>query len=173
MSTETSKIGKSEAFVKFTVEQCQKDKGIAAGLRRADNPATEYQCWEHLAAFYIDLEKDFERLPYATIAAAIAKAKVDHNGAIGIGRAISLCYEDGNNSDQAKARLRRLLACESVEEACRILRPLFSLIDSKASVTLNYAQLLADLLKFHWDNERVKARWAQDFYSRMVDKEAS
>jgi CRISPR system Cascade subunit CasB len=173
MSTEASKSGRNEAFVRFTVEQCLKDKGIAAGLKRADNPATEYQCWEHLAAFHIDLEKDYERLPYATIAAAIAKAKADHNGSIDIGRAIALCYEDGNNSDQAKAKLRRLLACESIEEVCRILRPLFSLIDSKAGVTLNYARLLTDLLKFHGDNQRVKARWAQDFYSHMADREAS
>ena len=173
MSSEASKPGKSEAFVTFTVEQCQQDKGLAAALKRADNPATEYQCWEHLAAFHIDLEKDYQRLPYATIAAAIAKAKVEHNGNIGIGRAIALCYEEGNNSDQAKAKLRRLLACESVEEVCRILRPLFSLIDAKAGVTLNYAQLLADLLKFHWDNQRVKTRWAQDFYGRIDNKEVS
>jgi len=171
MSSEVSKPSKSEAFVTFTVEQCQHNNGLAAALKRADNPATEYQCWEHLAAFHIDLEKDYERLPYATIAAAIAKAKAAHNGNVGIGRAIALCYEDGNNSDQAKAKLRRLLACESVDEACRILRPLFSLIDSKARVTLNYAQLLSDLLKFHWDNQRVKTRWAQDFYSRLDQKE--
>lgn len=173
MSSEASKPGKSEAFVTFTVEQCQQNKGLAAALKRADNPATEYQCWEHLAAFHIDLEKAYQRLPYAAIAAAIAKAKVEHNGNIGIGLAIALCYEDGNNSDQAKAKLRRLLACESVEEVCRILRPLLSLIDSKAGVTLNYTQLLSELLKFHWDNQRVKTRWAQDFYTRLVEQEAS
>jgi CRISPR system Cascade subunit CasB len=173
MSSEASKSGKSEAFVKFTVEQCQQNKGLAAALKRADNPATEYQCWEHLAAFHIDLEKDYQRLPYATIAAAIAKAKAESNGNIEIGLAIALCYEDGNSSDQAKAKLRRLLACESVEEVCRILRPLFSLIDAKAGVNLNYARLLEEILKFNWYSQRVKTRWAQDFYGRIVNKEAS
>lgn len=169
MSSGTSKPGKSEAFVQFTVEQCQQNKGLAAALKRADNPATEYQCWEHLAAFHIDLEKDYQRLPYATIAAAIAKTKAERNGNIGIGRAIAMCHEDGNNSDQAKAKLRRLLACESVDETCRILRPLFSLIEARASVNLNYAQLLTDLLNFHNNNQRVKTRWAQDFYGRITD----
>lgn len=173
MSDDTRKPSKSEAFVTFTIEQCQRDKGIAAGLKRADNPNTEYQCWEHLAAFHIDLEKEFERLPYATIAAAIAKAKAEHNGNIGIGRAIALCYEDGNANDQAKAKLRRLLACETVDEACRILRPLFSLIDAKAGANLNYAGLLRDLLKFHWDNQQVKSHWAQDFYQRLNTEEAA
>lgn len=166
MSEELRKSNKAEAFVKFTIEQCKKDKGIAAGLKRADNPNTEYQCWEHLAAFNIDLVKEYERLPYASIAAAIAKAKAEHNGAIGIGRAIAMCYDDGNASDQAKAKLRRLLACEAVDEVCRILRPLFSLIDAKAGLTLNYAQLLSDLLFFHSNPQRIKSRWAQDFYQR-------
>ncbi|MBS3954227.1 MAG: type I-E CRISPR-associated protein Cse2/CasB [Methylomicrobium sp.] len=173
MSSEARKPNKTEAFVKFTIEQCQKDKGIAARLKRADNPNTEYQCWEHLAAFHVDLEKDFERLPYATIAAAIAKAKAEHAGNINIGRAIALCYEDGNNSDQAKAKLRRLLSCESVEEVCRILRPLFSLIDAKAGVNLNYTQLLSDLLYFHNNQQRVKSRWAQNFYQRIREEEAA
>ncbi len=171
MSDEVKKPSRSESFVIRTIEQCQKDKGLAAGLKRADNPATEYQCWEHLAAFNIDLEKDYQRLPYATIAAAIAKAKVESNGVMGIGRGISLCYEEGNNSDQAKAKLRRLLACESVEETCRILRPLFSLIESKVNLPLDYTQLLNDLLKFHFDNQRVKTRWAQDFYKQFTNKE--
>lgn len=173
MSDEVRKPSKSDAFVAFTIEQCQKDKGIAAGLKRADNPNTEYQCWEHLAAFHIDLEKEFERLPYATIAAAIAKAKAEHNGNIGIGRAIALCYEDGNASDQAKAKLRRLLACEAVDEVCRILRPLFSLIEAKVGLNLNYAQLLSDLLYFHSNPQRVKSRWAQDFYQRSNTEEAA
>jgi len=166
MSSEAHKPNKSENFVNSTIEKCRDNKGLAAALKRADNPATEYQSWEHLAAFHIDLNNADWRLPYATIAAAIARAKVERNGAIGIGRAIALCYEDGNNSDQAKAKLRRLLACEDVVETCRILRPLFSLIDAKAGVSLNYARLLADLLYFAKDSLRIKSRWAQDFYGR-------
>lgn len=171
MSDQVKKSSKSDAFVTFTLEQCQKNKGIAAALKRADNPNTEYQSWEHLAAFHIDLDKDFVRLPYATIAAAIAKAKAEHNGSVGIGRAIALCYEDGNASDQAKAKLRRLLACDAVDEVCRILRPLFSLIDAKAGTHLNYAQLLSDLLYFPSNPQRIRGRWAQDFYQRNSEQE--
>jgi CRISPR system Cascade subunit CasB len=172
MSSEPPAISREQKFVHFTIERCQDDRGVAAALKRADNPTTEYQCWEHLAAFHIDLDNDYQRLPYATIAAAIAKAKAEHNGTIGIGRAIALCYEDGHDSDQAKAKLRRLLACESVPEACRILRPLFSLIEAKVGIALNYAQLLTDLLRFNWDSQRIKSRWAQDFYRRQ-EQEAS
>lgn len=164
------KENRGSAFVSFIIERIKKDKGIAAALRRADNPATEYQCWEQLAAFNVELDKAYIRLPYATVAAAIAKAKVDANGSVGIGRALASCYDDGSDSDQAKAKLRRILACDSVEEVCRILRPVFSLIESRGKQQLDFAQLLDGLLKFYWDDSRqqVKSRWAQDFYSRQM-----
>lgn len=165
-----------QAFVDFIigVNNDKHKKGVAAALRRADNPATEYQSWEQLAAFNIDLDKDQQRLPYATIAAAMTKAKVTHRGYLGIGKVIANCYDDGNQSDQAKQKLRRLLACDSVKEACRVLRPILSLINSKSENAggLDFARLLDDLLKVHWEERRqhVKTRWAQDFYNRVDNK---
>ncbi|MEK9150269.1 MAG: type I-E CRISPR-associated protein Cse2/CasB, partial [Candidatus Desantisbacteria bacterium] len=87
------------------------------------------------------------------------------DGSMGIGRAIAACYEDGNKSDSAKSKLRRLLACDSVQEACVILRPLLSLISSKG-VRLCYRQLLKELLYF---GERTKEKWAIDFYGRKEE----
>lgn len=157
---------KANAFVHFIAKRCQQDKGLAAALRRADNPATEYQSWEVLAGFQVELDKPWRRLPYATIAAAIAKAKIEQNGSTGIGRAIASCYEDGNASEQAKAKLRRLLSSSSVKEACRILRPLFSLIESKSNLRLDFSRLLRQLLEFNWQDQKIKSQWAQDFYGR-------
>jgi CRISPR system Cascade subunit CasB len=164
---------KSGLFVDYIISRCQSDKGARAALKRADNPATEYQSWEILAGFHIDLEYENQRLPYATVAAAIARADIQQNGAMGVGHAIARCYEEGNDSDQAKARLRRLLACDSVPEACRILRPLLALIESRSGMVLDYAGLLRDLLRFGHDDSqlRIKARWAQDFYGKPVEME--
>ena len=163
--------GKSLAFVDYLISRCKADNGLRAALKRADNPATEYQSWEVLAGFHINLEHENQRLPHAAIAATIARAKVEKNGTVKIGQAIARCYEDGNASDQAKAKLRRLLACDSVAEACRILRPLFGLIEAKGNIVLDYAGLLNDLLWFGHDESqiRIKARWAQDFYGKPVD----
>jgi CRISPR system Cascade subunit CasB len=159
--SEATKSNRNENFVKFVIERIiQKDNGAVAALKRADNPATEYQSWEYLARF-VDIDKSYERLPFATIGSAIAKAKVEQNGTERIGQAIAKCYEDGKESDQAKAKLRRLLACETVEEVCRVLRPLFSLINSKGNISLDYTSLLNDLRYY---NQHVKSRWAQDFY---------
>lgn len=162
---------KAGRFVETVMEKCQKDKGYAAKLKRSDNPATEYQSWEILASFGIDLEKDYYRLPYATVAAAIAKSKAKSNGTISLGQAIGRCYEKGNESDQAKAKVRRVLACQDMPEVCRILRPVLSLIESRTDQPLNYSRILKQLLGFYWHQQSVKAQWAQEFYAGKTDRQ--
>lgn len=163
------KKGKGESFAAYVIERIKNDNGFGAVLRRADNPDTEYQSWEHLVS-WCDIEKPRERLPFCIIGAALARAKPQKDGSSGIGRSLSTCYEDGRESDPAKARLRRLLACDSVEEACRILRPMLSLIQSKGE-PLSYGRLLDELLYFG-DGSKQKVRWATDFYGRRSDDDS-
>ncbi len=159
----------SESFVGHLFQRCIQDKGFAARLRRADNPATEFQSWDTLAAFGVNLDYAPERQPFALIAAAVARSQKPANGTLNLGKAIALCYDEGNQSDQAKARLRRLLACDQVEELCRILRPLLSLIQSRVSQPLDYVRLLNELRWFGRSAQQTKARWAQQFYGRTVE----
>ncbi len=162
------------AFVSFVIESIEKNKGITAALRRADNLATEYKSWEYLAKFNIALDNPRERLPYTTIAAAMAKAKTEVNGSKKLGQLLASCYDDGSNNAQAKIKLHRLLACDSVKEVCRILRPLLGLIRSRSKFSndLDFIQLLKDLLNFRCDHSRqkVKAKWAQDFFYVELEK---
>lgn len=163
-----TKKSSEQQFVEAVIERCQKNKGIAARLRRADNPATEYQCWELLGSLSylgVDLEKDYKRLPFVTIAADIAKSKAERNGNLALGKAILACYENDRESDQAKVRLRRLLACNELAEVCRILRPVLTLINSKAGQPLDYVRLLKQLKFF---GHRTKTQWAQEFYGQPV-----
>jgi len=157
-----------QRFVQAVLERCKNDKGLAARLRRADNPSTEYQSWELLGALGVDLEKDYQRLPFVTVAAAMAKSKAEQNGSLTLGRAIAACYEDGRDSAQAKARLRRLLACDELAEVCRILRPILTLINSKVGQPLDFVRLLKQLRNFYFNGQRVKAQWAQEFYGQSV-----
>jgi CRISPR system Cascade subunit CasB len=159
------KTSRGRSFVEYALQRMKDDSGFGAALRRADNPATEYQAWEHLAS-WCDLEKSWERVPFATVAAALARAKPVRNGHQPIGQALAACYDEGNQSDNAKSKLRRLLACDTVEEACRVLRPLLGLMASKEKSHLDYGSLLDDLLKF---GEWTKQRWAMDFFGRRGD----
>jgi CRISPR system Cascade subunit CasB len=162
-NTITVKKNHEQAFVDYVIERMKKDTAFGAALRRADNPATESHAWEQLAS-WCDIDKDWERRPFATVAAAVALAKPNKDGSLGIGKALAACYDDGNQSDSAKQKLRRLLACDSIQEACDILRPLLSLIASHG-VSLNYGRLLNELIYFG-DGEKAKIKWAVDFYGR-------
>ncbi|MCR6650492.1 MAG: type I-E CRISPR-associated protein Cse2/CasB [Cellvibrionaceae bacterium] len=122
-------------------------------------------CWE---VWELTWKKDYQRLPFVTISAAIAKSKAEKNGSLSLGKAIALCYDDGNQSDPAKARLRRLLACTDLPEACRILRPILTLIQSKTGQPLDFVRLLKQLRSFYFDSQRIKAQWAQEFYGQPV-----
>lgn len=157
------KVSREERFVDSVLSRCEKDKGLAARLRRAENPATEYQSWELLGSLGVDLERDHERLPFATVAAAIAKSKTDRNGNLTLGKGILACYDNDRASDQAKARLRRLLACHDVAEVCRVLRPVLTLIGSRVGQPLDYVRLLRQLRFF---GHRTKTQWAQEFYGQ-------
>jgi CRISPR system Cascade subunit CasB len=181
MAPENKASSKEEAFVQTVIEKLKgADTAFGAALRRADNPATEYQCWEFLCQGrnqnqWCDITKNRECKPYALIGAALARAKPDKDGNLSIGRAIARCYSDaGSLNDQdhpaAKAKFRRLLACNTAEEACRILRPLLGLINSWG-IALNYTGLLRDLLfSRETFNERVKPRWAMDFYRKKEEE---
>lgn len=173
MPTEPLPAASREArFVALVLATMQQDKGMAARLRRADNPNTEYQSWEFLAGFGIDLENPFQRLPFVTVAAAMAKAKATSNGKLRLGQALAACYKDGSKDDQAKAKLRRVLACDDVRELCRILRPVLTLVESRVSQPLDYSRLLTQLRGFHWDAQKTKTQWAQEFYGqRSEDKQ--
>ncbi|WP_421187347.1 type I-E CRISPR-associated protein Cse2/CasB [Aeromonas enteropelogenes] len=154
------------AFVDDLSLRCLQDPGFAALLRRADNLATEYLCWETLAAFEVDLTCADERRAFALIAAAIGRSTQRHNGNLLLGQAI--CALGGSRgSEQVKAHLRRLLACDDLKEVCQILRPLLLLIQSRVSLSLDYAALLMDLTDFPSSGEGVRARWAQQFYSKV------
>lgn len=172
MSTEgrgTTTLSRDERFVEAILQRCAENKGLAARLRRADNPATEYQSWDVLGSLGIDLERDYQRLPFVTVAAAMAKSKAEANGKLALGRAIASCYEEGRESSQAKARLRRLLACDELEEVCRVLRPILTLIDSKVGQPLDFVRLLRQLRNFPFHAQSIKAQWAQEFYGQPAE----
>jgi len=166
--TENAVKSRGYAFVAYCIERIQKDNGFAAALRRADNPATEYQSWEYLAN-WCDLAKPWELLPFATVAAAVARAKPKQNGSLKIGQALTVCYSDGGangrENDSAKMKMRRLLACENTAEVCRIIRPILQLLASRG-IGMDFGGLLDDLLYF---NERVKQNWAMSYYGRRPD----
>ena len=76
---------RGQSFVEHVLNRMKNDSAFGAALRRADNPATESQAWEYLAS-WCDLDKDWDRRPFETVAAAIAVAKPTVDGFLELAR---------------------------------------------------------------------------------------
>ncbi len=151
-----------ESLVQAVFSRIQTDSAFRAALKRADNPATEYQSWEYLAYYKVRLDNEWERLPYVTVFAAMAKSGREKDGSLEFGRALCVAYDGDRESDPARAKLRRIIACGDVLELCAVLRSVLQFIASKG-VPLCYQHLLDDI-RYFGDGERVKSKWAQQFY---------
>jgi CRISPR system Cascade subunit CasB len=165
MSVEPKKVSQQSAFVDYTIKQIASSNGIAANLRKSDNPATEHYSWDFLVKFNVPLEYDDKRIPYTLVAAAIARDKASKNGHLGLGKALALSYPDGSESKPAQAKLRRLLACNDIVELGSILRQTLSLIRSRVDQPLDYSVLLGQLLRYSFSRDKVNLQWAQQFYA--------
>ena len=143
-----------------------RDTGSIARLKRADSSEKlAVQAWELLIRFDI-AEQDF--LPCLTILAPLCRGDDPVDGKASLGRALASCFEDG---EQGSMRLRRLLSCDDMRELCLQLRPMLSLIDSRAKEKLSYVRLLGEVLGFRQPERRqdIKKRWAKEYWSS--DKE--
>ena len=156
-----------QSFLEYALKICKTNPRARAAFRRAANPATEFYSWEFLAG-WCNLENDKERKIYGLFASFIANAmpsRVD-NG-VGIGRGIRQAYGGDVENTAALAKMRRLLACRNWEEAVSMLWRILLLLASKG-VSLNLVSAMRDLFYF---GEKVKVRWANDFYQAKNDGE--
>ena len=162
MKTEELKSLVNKVFLRM-----QTDTAFRAALKRADNPATEYQSWEYLADYGTQLDNEWERIPYETVFAAMAKSGREGDGSFALGKALLAAYDFDKESEPARSKLRRIIACTDVKELCMVLRSVLQFIESKR-VPLCYQSLLGDLLYFG-DGEKIKSKWAQQFYDKNSD----
>lgn len=151
-----------KSLVQNIFDRLQSDSAFRAALKRADNPATEYQSWEYLADYGVQLDNAYKRLPYTTVFAAMAKSSRLGDGSYGLGKALCASYDWDRESQPARSKLRRILACNDAVELCTVLRSVLQFISSKA-VPVCYQNLLNDLIYFG-DGEQIKSKWAQQFY---------
>lgn len=161
---QSERTNRSTNFVNYIIKRCEQDTEASASMRRALNPALEYRSWNLLIDFGVDMEKPWERSAFTLIGANVAQSKITANGTTPLTQALAQTYH--TDIGPAESRLRRLLACRDVYECCRVLKPILKLIQSKANISVDYAQLLNDLLVFNFKSEDVKVRWAMNFYQK-------
>ncbi len=74
---------------------------------------------------------------------------------------------DKDDNRRFDARFRRLLACDTKEEVCEVVRQIIRLARS-SDVKVNYRGLFRDLW---WWNKRTKTEWAKEYWDVGTPKE--
>lgn len=161
----------SFALLRQWWKDLKSDRGGRADLRRAAS-ITEimflppyYRLLNSVRAkYYVGLSKE----PYlAVLAALVARIEDDHPGRLG-GQ-----FGSPKNSDRAalsELRMRRILACDDIEELYTLLRRALAIINDRASISgmaeivWNWAPINE---KRSWDSRR---RLAYDYYAEVPIK---
>ncbi len=138
--------------------------GFRATLRSAARPAMEARVWPVLIQSDVDITAP-EAAAWCLVAAQLALRNQNSDGTLSLGAALARACGDVK-SKGSTLRLQRLLACDSLTEACTVLKPLLRFIESRVPVALSLASLLRDLLGFDKPLRRdaIKRRWARDFF---------
>ena len=163
----TSQTPRYSGFVAETIKRCSADNAYRAAMRRADNPDTAAMAWEYLVS-WCDISKEYERLPFALIGAAIAREKTAANGTKNLGELFRACCKDENDTEREKRRFRRIISCDSVAELCEVLRSTLMYFQGTVPGEIDYESLLKDILFF---GERVKLKWAGSFFGHRKENE--
>lgn len=159
------KDSKTERFTEAMLKQSQVDSGLRAALRMADNPRTESRAWPILIRWGVDITKP-EKEAFCLIASAAGRFSAGTDGKMSLGQVLRRCFEGDSDSPAAVSRLQRLLSCDTLSEACAVMRPMLRFIQSRQPDQLCLSKLLTDLLFFNSDRgrSRTKEQWAMDFY---------
>jgi CRISPR system Cascade subunit CasB len=159
MSAKQSDPREDAARLLAHLRQVKNDRGAMADLRCALNPARRARAWPLLARV-----GGVDRPIYETIAGLFAYYPEEtHVGSLG-----TTCRRLAAENQSYDARFRRLLSCDR-KDVCERLRPIILAAKAK-DVRINYEQLFADL---HYWGEKVKARWAREYWEALEGEEAA
>ena len=158
----------SNSFVSYVIKKSSSDTAAKAAFARGDNPNTEYLVWEYLAS-WCDIADTRQRRAYALIAAAIARGQVSANGEMNVGECLRRAANDPSDLENApeKAKLMRLISCDSPIEVVEYLRSIIRYLQAKEGARLDYAQTLDDIM---WWGESCKIKWSKAFFNKSFSK---
>lgn len=169
-----------DSFIRYVLSRCnkQKDKGFKARLRKAESETTEFQSWEVLANWGIDISDRKTRRAFGVLGACAANTGLSQDGRLSLGEGLRFIEKRKETSEQeldsstSAARLRRLISCKGSSELLAVLIPVLRLFASR-EISICYSRVLQEVIDFDSESRRLDicARWAQDFYSKGRETE--
>ena len=140
------------------------NKGFMADMRKAASTATRHYAWPMMAPF-CDLKVHAQEEAFSLVGCALARSRKDvpSTGNLGASLRVMTLLDKRfpGKGGPTDGRMKRLLACRSSVEMCRLLRPVLGLVQSKG-VGVDHAKLLEDILGW---GETVRRNWAAAYYA--------
>jgi CRISPR type I-E-associated protein CasB/Cse2 len=162
MSTTNDKPNRAERFL-GRLRKITNDRGKMAALRRAASSSTERQAWPVIYS----LGEDISSHAACTIAALYAEHPEEDSKAFSFGSTCRrIATDNGKDFDIPESydrRFRRLLACDSAEDAAGQLKAWIRFASAKG-IGVNYERLFWDLLSWGNHADRIKLDWARGFW---------
>ena len=170
MSTKTDPpSGRAANFVE-RLRGIENDRGKMAALRRGLSEATRHEAWPVIAS----LGQDFAWVAPRTVAALFAvHPRVDLQASSFGATCRRIATDNGREfeiPESFERRFRRLLACDSAEDVAGQLTAWVRFAD-KLDIGLNYERLFQDLDGWRFSVDRIKLRWARDFWPARREEE--
>lgn len=173
------KESKSHIFVDFVLDRINaNDTAILSCLKRAESKNTAFYAYDILYKFTKSFDdKDF--YPYSIVAASMSRSKITKDGDFPLFTVLRKAYSGNdkkaltsNNEEdipeQARAKLKRALACNDIVELCNVIKALLKYIEGKDQIKyLSYKTLLSQLCFFSKNDvlkEKIKQQFVIDFY---------
>ena len=144
------------------------DRGIVANLRKWWSPATRHYAYPVLGRLRA-LDDDRKTLLAALFAVHATGGKSPHAaGGASLGKAALQLAGGlkGAGFESMEKHFRRLLAAADLDELAPRLQRMVKRLE-RESITLDYARLLGDLRQFGKFPERIKTKWALDFWQAV------
>jgi len=139
------------------------NRGNRAALRRYWSPTTRHQAYPILGRLHaIDDNRK-------TILAALYAELPNHRSGVSIGKAAFSLGKPSDGHHPYDQHFRRLLACDTLDDLAAQLHRLVKRLTRKG-IGLDYSELHKNLN--YWANysEKVKIRWAADFWQAPIEQ---
>jgi CRISPR type I-E-associated protein CasB/Cse2 len=147
----------NKAFLDSLVRACE-DRGHRAALRRFWSDATRHDAFPVLGRL-----SAIGNEPRSLVAALYAEHPHHSPSARSLGQ--TCLRVAGGDTDSYEAHFRRLLASQDLDDlATQVHRAIRRASREGAGLPVNYLQLLKDLALWRGYRDRVRTRWAQDFW---------
>lgn len=169
MKTETTPT--NEPFIDHLLKVCS-DRGYCVELRRYWSPTTRHYAYPILGRMGA---LDESKLPDAITAALYAENSNHRLGGLSLGQALLRLAGGSIKADGFESferHFKRLLACDAgdLEEVGQQLRCLLQRLE-RENISLDYNQLLWNLRNWRSKSEKVKIKWAKDFWQAPSENE--